>query len=201
MTPEELVMRYLKTNDYITTKDAETMGVGRHTLSNLEKRGKLKRIKQGVYGLFDCVEDEYFLIQKDSEKVIFSSITALYLSGIIEERPDFIHITVPQGYNATHIGRKYRNVQLTYVQEGIFKKEIVRIETTLGNEVITYSPERCICEFMAKGKEQYKEIYGEVIGEFFKRKDINLGKLLEYSRRYKVEKEVLTYLEILRWFE
>ena len=39
--------------------------------------------------------------------MIFSYATALYFHGLSDRIPNTIHITLPHGYNATHIKKKH----------------------------------------------------------------------------------------------
>ena len=70
---------YLTEIPVITNRDAENMGIGRHTLSALASQGKLERIRPGVYQKTGEIVDDFILISSNSKRIVFSHQTALYL--------------------------------------------------------------------------------------------------------------------------
>ena len=55
-----IINEYLENNSFITTKQAESMGISRHILSLMAKEEKIKRVKQGIYTKNDKVLDIYY---------------------------------------------------------------------------------------------------------------------------------------------
>lgn len=94
---------YLKEKGFITNKEAEKLGIKRYKLAELVHKGKLERVKNGVYKKKDDIDDELVLISYNNEKVVFSFHTALFLLGLSDRTPNSFHISVPQGYNVGHI--------------------------------------------------------------------------------------------------
>ena len=98
-----ILNEYLKEKGFITNKEAEKLGIKRYKLAELVHKGKLERVKNGVYKKKDDIDDEFVLISYNNEKVVFSFHTALFLLGLSDRNPNFFHISVPQGYNVGHI--------------------------------------------------------------------------------------------------
>ena len=112
---------YIQENLVITNKEAEELGYTRHNLSELTKSGQLERLRPGLYQLKGKVIDDFVLISSNSNRIIFSHQTALYLHDLSARTPNVFHISVPQGYNASHIKKRYEDLQVHYV-----KKRLVR---------------------------------------------------------------------------
>lgn len=196
MNPDQVILDYLNENLYITTKDAQELGVGRHTLSNMERRGQLVRVKQGIYMKGEQDLDRVYFIQKGCNKIIFSYTTALYFLGLIKEEPEEIHLTVPQGYNTGHLTKRYENIVFHYVKEELFDLYQISVTTNLGNAIRVYDKERSICETIQNRKNLDEDLYLEAISNYFTG-EVNLEKLLAYSREFKVENEVTRYIKII----
>ena len=62
---------YLTETPVITNRDAENMGIGRHTLSALANQGKLERIRPGVYQKTGEIVDDFILISSNSKRIVF----------------------------------------------------------------------------------------------------------------------------------
>ena len=78
-------------------------GVDRVKLYELLAKGILAKESHGNYVLADDEPDEYLIIQKRSDKLIYSHGTALFLHGMSDRVPHVLDITVPQGDNVSRI--------------------------------------------------------------------------------------------------
>ena len=189
--------KYFLESNIITNKQAEEIGIKRHILASLVQKGKLERIKNGVYKKKDAVDDDYATISLKNEHVVFSFHTALYLLGFSDRAPNVLHISVPQGYNAGHIKRKFPNIKVHYVKKDFFNLGLIKTKTPLGSIVQCYNMERCICDIVLKRKSIDKQIFINAITEYFKSKDKNTRNLIKYSRSLGIEEEIRKYMEVL----
>lgn len=188
---------YLQENGVITTKDAERLGYSRQVLSQLAKSGKLERIRDGIYQLEGEVIDDFVLISSNSSRVIFSYQTSLYLHDLTDRTPNIFHISVPQGYNASHIKNRFSNVQVHYVKNKWHTTGIEQIRTPLGNIVPVYDMERTICDLIKDRKRVDKQIFSDGINRYFRSSNKNLRNLIKYSKLFGMEQEVRKYMEVL----
>lgn len=106
----DVIDQYLLENGVITNQEAQKLGIGRHILSMKVQDGKLERVKNGVYQKADEVIDDFVLISSKNNRVVFSYQTALFLHGLSDRTLSIFHISVPQGYNASHIEKTYPEV-------------------------------------------------------------------------------------------
>lgn len=187
---------FFENNNTITVKEAEKMGIKRHTLSSLCKKGILERIKQGIYQKSDTITNEFLKIQKNNN-IIFSNATALYFHNLTDRVPNIITITVPQGYNVSHITKKFGNLKIYYVKKEIF--EIGKIETLskMSNKIYIYDKERTICDIIKNKNKIDIDVFSKALKLFFKNENIKLRNLIKYSKELKIEKKVREYLEVL----
>lgn len=173
------------------------MGYSRHTLSELEKKGELKRLRPGVYQANDAAPDDFAFIASNSERIIFSHQTALYLHDLSDRTPGTFHITVPQGYNAAHIRRRYENLQVHYVKKERHELGRSDMRTPAGNRVAVYDMERTICDLIMDREKTDKQIFIDAMRRYFKASNKNVIRLIKYSRALNVEDELRKYMEVL----
>ena len=148
-----IINEYLENNSFITTKQAESMGISRHILSLMAKDKRIKRVKQGIYTKNDNLIDIYYLLSLNTNKVIFSYETALYLNNYIKVEPKEISITVPQGYNVNRIKKKAKNLKFHYINIKSFEEGKQESLTKLNNKVNTYNLERTCIDIINRDKD------------------------------------------------
>ena len=188
---------YIKENIVITNKEAEKFGYTRYNLSELTKSGQLERLRPGLYQLKGKVIDDFVLISSNSNRIIFSHQTALYLHDLSDRTPSVFHISVPQGYNASHIKKRYEDLQVHYVKKDLYEIGKTEIKSPQGNLIPIYDIERTICDIIIDRKKIDKQIFTDAIKRYFNSNNKNLRRLIKYSRLFKIEDEIRKYMEVL----
>jgi hypothetical protein len=188
---------YIKENVVITNKEAEKLGYTRYNLSELTKSGQLERLRPGLYQLKGKVIDDFVLISSNSNRIIFSHQTALYLHDLSDRTPSVFHISVPQGYNASHIKKRYEDLQVHYVKKDLYEIGKTEIKSPQGNLIPIYDIERTICDIIIDREKIDKQIFTDAIKRYFKSNNKNLRLLIKYSRLFKIEDEIRKYMEVL----
>ena len=188
---------YIKENIVITNKEAEKFGYTRYNLSELTKSGQLERLRPGLYQLKGKVIDDFVLISSNSNRIIFSHQTALYLHDLSDRTPSVFHISVPQGYNASHIKKRYEDLQVHYVKKDLYEIGKTEIKPPQANLIPIYDIERTICDIIIDRKKIDKQIFTDAIKRYFNSNNKNLRRLIKYSRLFKIEDEIRRYMEVL----
>ena len=190
---------YIQENLIITNKEAEKLGYTRRNLSELTKRGQIERLRPGLYQLKGKVIEDFVLISSNSNRIIFSHQTALYLHDLYDRTPNVFHISVPQGYNASHIKKRYEDLQVHYVKKELYELGKTGIKSPQGNLIPVYDIERTICDIIIDREKIDKQIFTEAIKRYFKSPNKNLRRLIKYSRLFNIEDEIRKYMEVLSW--
>lgn len=186
----------VKNAGIVTTKQIEAAGIYRGVIRNFVEDGRLIKEAKGLYSLADEFPDEYALLQKRSEKMVFSYGTALYLWGMSDRVPHFISVTVPQGFNSTRIKKDNAKTKFHYVQKDVWDLGITYTDTSLGNKVMLYDKERCICDLVMLKNEVDKQLYIQAIKEYFK-ESYNARNLIKYAKVLGIEEKIRDYMEVL----
>lgn len=180
----------------VTTKQIEEAGIYRGLIKKFVEDGRLVKETKGLYSLAEEFPDEYALLQRRSEKMVFSYGTALYLWGMSDRIPHYISVTVPQGFNSTRIKKDNEKTKFHYVQKNVWNMGITYTDTNLGNKVMLYDRERCICDLVMMKDEVDKQIYVQVMKEYF-RDNCNARRLLKYAKAFGIEEKIRDYMEVL----
>lgn len=193
---EAIITEAEKHNGTIKTGQIESIGIPRRDIRGLVDKGILVRESRGIYSVSAIAPDEFAVIQKRTDKLIFSYGTALFFHGMSDRVPHIIDVTVPQGYNVSRIKNSFNNLRFHYVKAEVLDVGTVEILTPQGSKVKAYNKERCICDLIKDRNKVDKQVYTQAIREFFvseyKPRDI-----LKTARLIGVESEVRKYMEVL----
>ena len=181
-------------NGYLRTAAVLENNISKRTLARyVEERG-LERVAHGVYISDDAWPDDYFLLYLRSSKVVFSYESALYLHGLMDREPSKTTVSVPKGYNSTHIDSR---VRVIHVKPEWYQIGITTLQTSFGNEVPVYDKERTICDMIRNKKDFEIQTFQTAMKEYMSGEGKNLGNLIRYAKMLGIEKEVRTYTEVM----
>lgn len=88
-------------HSFITTSQAEEVGVSRPSLTYLSKNGRVERTLRGIYRVSQVPATQYdvmhlALLWADGNNAVLSHDTALYAWDVCDIYPTKIHVTVPK---------------------------------------------------------------------------------------------------------
>lgn len=190
-----VIKKYKHENGYIFTKDLSEENISKHYLNEAVTYNGVERVAHGIYVLEDTIPDYYYILSIKNEKIIFSLESALYLNNLMEREPDIMTVTVPRGYNATHLRNK--GVRVITKAKEVFELGVTTVKTNLGNDARTYDLDKSICDLIKYKNKIDVQVFTYALKEYVKRMDKNLIKLIDYSKIMNIEDEVRKYLEVL----
>lgn len=157
-------------NGLILTKDVIEEGIPREYLNQLLRENKLERIAYGVYLTPDAFYDEMYRIQARNTRTVFSHETALFLHDLTDRDPLEWSVTVPYGYNATHL-----------------REEGIKV----------YNKERIICDILRNRNNMDIAILNDGVKRYLNSKDKNIPLLMRYAEELNIQEALRKYVEIL----
>lgn len=185
-----------KSDGLITTKEIESLGVGRYNIKDFVNEGFLVRESKGIYSVSKEMPDEYAALQKRSQKAIYSYGTALFFHGLSDRVPRTIDVTMPQGYNASRLKKANPNLRIHYVKPEMLGLGIEEIKTPQGSTVKAYNRERCICDLIKNQKRVDKQVFTGAVKMYFSN-PYNAREIIKMAKIIGVENEVRKYMEVL----
>lgn len=196
MDYRELLEELINNNDgLVLTKDVVNAGIPRQYLTIFTKEDKLERVAQGVYLTPGTLDDEMYRVQAKNQRVIFSHETALYLHDLTDRDPLELTVTVPSGYNATHL--KEAGLSIHTVKKILHPLGAIDMKTIYGRKVRAYNKERTICDIVRNRNNMDVAILNDSIKRYLKLKDKNIPLLLRYAKELSIENVLKKYLEML----
>ena len=188
------VYEFVKKKGWVTFRELEQEGLSYYDLEKLMKEGVVVQEERGIYQLEEVYIDEYYAYQYRFPKAIFSLETALWLHGLSLTVPFEPIMTVTYGTNTK--GMKEAGVRPIVVRSH-HDLGVMRLERQKGQAIAVYDKERTLVECL-------RGVYGidvQVIGPAFRmyvqQGKVNLPRLFEYAKIFKVEKKLQSYLEVL----
>ncbi len=195
MNYREKILRHLNQNKgIITTEWVNQQKIPRIYLTRLVTEGILNRISRGIYSSEFGDYDEYYFLQKQKPRFIFSYTSALYLLEITDLIPQQIEVTVYSGYN---VGELPENVKVHYVKKDLYELGITQTNTNFGNRVTCYGIERTICDLIANREKIETEIFSKSIKEYSRFKSKNLYLLFTIAGKMNIKNQTQHIFELL----
>ncbi|MDE7430456.1 MAG: AbiEi antitoxin N-terminal domain-containing protein [Lachnospiraceae bacterium] len=195
MNKKEILKQLIEENNgYLLSSMVIEKNISKTFLAKYVKEKKLERVARGIYITEDVWPDELYIMQVRNTSVIFSGETALYLHGLIDREYSEICVSVPTGYNATHL--KAENVRVKYASKNSYGLGVCTVPSTSGNMVRVYDKERCICDLISDRKKIEVQNFQTAMKEYMLGKGKKLSKLIEYADKLGMRDEVMKYVEV-----
>ena len=182
-------------NGYLRTSVVREHNISKYTLAKYLKMRGMARTAHGVYATVDAWPDNYFLLAVRNSRIVFSHESALYLHGLMDREPPATIVTVPEGYNSTHIVRQ--GVRIIHSNPKRYALGVMKVKTAFGNEVPVYDRERTICDMIRYRKDTEVQTFKTAMREYMSSEKKNLGNLMRYARKLGIEDNVRIYTEVM----
>ena len=191
----EIITKLMNCNNgYITSKLITELGIHRMYLNLMVENNIIEKVGNGIYIDVTKYPDNYYILNINYQKTIYSHMTALYFHGLSIKAPDSnLDITVPKKYNVKEL--KKHNV--FYVNDDIYDLGITEVETPMGNKVRCYDMERCICDIIRSKNRMDLELIKHSVRDYIKRKDKDLVKLSKYADKLGNKDEIMNFISMM----
>jgi predicted transcriptional regulator of viral defense system len=179
----------------LLTSDLAMFHIPRTYLSILEQNGEIVRVSRGVYRAAAAIEDEMYSFQAIYKSSIYSHETALFLHDLTDRTPLAYSVTVPIGYHSAALLKSKHKV--FYLNRALFNLGVVSMKSPHGNLVRATGLERTICDILRSRNQIDIQMVYEALKRYVNRKDKNIDLLYDYAKRFRIQKIVRDYIEIL----
>lgn len=182
---------------YLRIRAAEDRGIARaYVYRYLEAHTEIEKAAKGIYVRKDMPVDRLYILSLRNKDIVFSHLTAAWLLKLLPEKPHGITVTVPQGYNATHLIDQFIDVIFTERESAYLGKGMTKTES--GKDVPAFNLERTICDLIRQRSRCDKSIYQTAMKNAFASENLNLDLLREYAETFHIQGIVEEYILILR---
>ncbi len=189
MSNEDKIKDYLdKNHGYISTSDILNLNISKPLIKKYVESGLLRKVSHGLYIDSNLLQDDEYIFQRRYPEAIFSYNTALYFLNLSNRVPRKIEITLS---NKKRINCDY---EVHYISDKYYDIGIIEIDSMFGNPIKVYNAERSICDMLRNGDFEL-ELQNAVLRNYFRSKNKDLDKLLEYAKIFKIYDKVNTLVE------
>jgi len=181
-----------KNNGIIYANKLDEYNIDRHDLYSLVKEGLLNRIAHGVYATPNKNINEFWLMGEKYKNGIYSHNTALYFYGMTDRTPFQLDMTFPSNNRVNN-----DLLKVHYIKKELYDIGLTELELEKNFTIKTYNLERTICDIIRDRNKIDLQIFNTAINEYMKRNDKNLVLLSEYAKKFKIDKILAKYMEVL----
>ena len=196
MTQTEQIKNLIMANDgMIQTSQVMNIGISKTVFYQYVKDNDMEQISHGVYATKDTWTDAMYLVHLRCKQAVFSHETALFLHDLTDREPIEYEITVKTGYNPSKL--KNDGMKVYTVKKELHGEGVVMMQTPFGHSVPVYNMERTICDIIRNRNNTEVQIFQMALKQYAKRKDKDLRLLMQYAVKFRVDRILRQYLEIL----
>ncbi len=192
---KHIIEEIKKNNGVITSKMLDQRGIARAHLKHLCNKGLIVRVARGVYTLPETWEDQFFNLQAQFKRGIYSGETVLYLCGLTDRTPHRQTMVFPTNYNLKDL--KALGVKCFQEKRAYYNDGITSYRTPLGNLVRGYLIEKVLCDILKPRYQTDVQIITDAFKSYVKLKDTKYALLSAYAEKANVADKVRNYLEVL----
>lgn len=194
--PLEQIRKILKDqHGTLLASDLAMFNIPRTYLSILERNGEIEQVSRGVYRAAASIEDEMFGFQAIYKSSIYSHETALYLHDLTDRTPLAYSVTVPVGYHSVSLIKSKHKI--FYLNRALLGLGVISMKSPHGNPIRTTGLERTICDILRSRNQIDVQLVYEALKRYVNRKEKNLDLLYTYAKRFRIQKIVREYIEVL----
>lgn len=113
----------------------------------------------------------------------------------MEREPAATTVTVPEGYNSTHINRQ--GIRVIHSKPEWYALGVTKVKTAFGNEVPVYDSERTICDMIRCRKDVEVQTFRTAMREYMSGGKKKFGNLIRYAKELGIEEKVRIYTEVM----
>ncbi|HBD94475.1 MAG: hypothetical protein A2015_06415 [Spirochaetes bacterium GWF1_31_7] len=188
---KRIITLFIQNDGIIRTKDITDEKIHNTYLKKLEENGTIQKIKRGLYKLNEYDnEDELKEVCKIIPNGVICCLSAASFYELTTHNPAYYTIAIPRGTKIKF--PEYPPIKLTYFSQNEYTLGIIK-----SDNITIYDIEKTVCDIIRFRKRIGTDIMKEVIQNYLKRKDKNITKLIEYSLKLRVAKQLKTYLDVL----
>lgn len=182
-------------NGTVTSAMIQSAGIARQYLKLLVDEGSLEKVSRGVYVLPETWDDEFFNLQSQFKRGVFSNETALFLHDLTDRTPIAYAMTFPENYNLGNV--KNKGILASRSKEPFYSMGVETVPSPSGNDVLSYNMEKTLCDILRPRSRVEIGVIAEAFKRYAAKPNKNIPKLSEYAKILRVEEKVRTYLEVL----
>jgi len=191
------ILKFTKEKGIVRPKDVEELGIKRHILYSLYKKGLLIKIARGMYILPNAPITEYQNLIKVAKKIpsaVVCLISALSFHEITTQIPNELWVAVPRDTWRPKID--YPPLHYTVMNKKTYSFGIQEVDIN-GVLVKVYTPAKTVADCFKFRNKVGLDVAIEALREVLKTRKATMNELVEAAKINRVLKIMRPYLEAI----
>jgi predicted transcriptional regulator of viral defense system len=188
---------FAKHKGILRASTAIELGVPKHVLYEMVKKGELVRESQGIYRLRESDPSgnpDLVHLSLRVPRAVFCLISALYFHELTTQIPHQVYFALPRDVKTPKI--EYPPIRVFHFSQEPYQAGIEEHEID-GVKVKIYSREKTITDCFKFREKIGMDIALEALRDYLKQPRPNVSLLMKYAKVNRVEKGLRPYLEAL----
>ncbi len=197
MDKTDQILKFTKEKGIVRPKDVEELGIKRHILYSLYKKGLLIKIARGMYILPNAPITEYQNLIKVAKKIpsaVVCLISALSFHEITTQIPNELWVAVPRDTWRPKID--YPPLHYTVMNKKTYSFGIQEVDIN-GVLVKVYTPAKTVADCFKFRNKVGLDVAIEALREVLKTRKATINELVEAAKINRVLKIMRPYLEAI----
>lgn len=191
---DKLLKLFKQNKGFLSAKQMQGTSL-RYHLNKLIATKKVTKIRYGLYVLNSFPKyDEREIVATLVPNGVFCMQSAWSYHDLSTTIPYQYHIAVDRKSKLNL--PEYPPIKLYYWSKELQELDIVKIAVN-NKELSYYNLERSVCNAVKFRNKIGEDIMLEVLKNYIKRKDKNIGQLMQIAKKLRIEKVISPYLKIL----
>lgn len=192
---DNLIEQY---NGYLHIALLASYGIDRSYAYPYIRKKKMKKVARGLYCKDGMRPDMMFVVCSRNSAAVVSHMSSAFVHGLIDKEPEFVSVSVPQGYNAMHLTDSW--IHVYQIRKELIPLGRTVLTDTYGNKIVSYDKERTICDLIRE--REYKKHIGDdqivqaIRNYFLPGAERDVRKLLEYSAALGIQSKISSYVSL-----
>lgn len=192
---EKLDLLFEQNHGIVKTAQVLETGIAKHTFYAYAKRNGMEQVAHGIYISPDAWTDAMYILHLRCGQGVFSHESALFLHDLTDREPSEYSITVKTGYNPFNL--KADGIKVYTIKKELHGVGVITMHTPFGHPVPVYDAERTICDIIRSRSSIEMQTFQDALKQYAASRQKDLRRLMDYAQRFRVEKILRQYLEVL----
>lgn len=192
---DKLKIEFNNHGGIMKTLELNEIGLNSRQILMLLQDKILSKIKRGIYEISgDSIPDEVMIAKIFPTAIIYLE-SALMHYGYTDRIPKTWQIAVDKNISKPQFKIAYPPVTPFYLKSKYIEIGIDGFEVN-GVKIRIYDKERTICDVLRYSNKLDPEVFNNAIRRYVRDRDINIKRLMEYSKKMRVTQKVKTYVGV-----
>lgn len=119
----------------------------------------------------------------------------MYYHDLTDREPVKHVLTIYTGYNTKRLVES--GCKVYTIKKDLLDIGKTMVKDSFGNEIPVYDLERTICDIVRSRRNIESQDFNSALKIYVRRKDKDLNKLMTYAKKFRVDKIISRYMEVL----